>query len=292
MIRRSQQTHNARDEAHGTEGSVVGEDNAQTLTNKTLTEPIIEFVDIPTYGHVAEFMTGSWQGAPSANMLSWVGVGGSQYNSVCSIEARGTGAHPGMYIMPKGLGQVTIFGRGTQCCQFEVTGESTVLGALKVQQCGETSGVRTPVRLYARDVRNSGTGAAYWAGMHIYTDRGGDLDIETSDSTTNSRVGDMTLNSSGAVTITSGASTVAGTYDVDITSEDDVNIDSTTGDTNIDSTGGDVNIQGVAFKSGTGTPESAVTGNVGDLFIRTDGGAGTVLYVKESGTGNTGWAAK
>jgi hypothetical protein len=46
------------------------------------------------------------------------------------------------------------------------------------------------------------------------------------------------------------------------------------------------------YKRGTGTPESAVTGVVGDLFMRTDGGANTTLYVKESGTGNTGWIAK
>jgi hypothetical protein len=44
--------------------------------------------------------------------------------------------------------------------------------------------------------------------------------------------------------------------------------------------------------TGTGTPEGAVTAPVGTLFLRTDGGAGTTLYVKESGTGNTGWAAK
>jgi len=53
-----------------------------------------------------------------------------------------------------------------------------------------------------------------------------------------------------------------------------------------------ITFQGVALRVGTGTPESVVTGNVGDLFIRTDGGASTVLYVKESGTGNTGWIAK
>lgn len=35
-----------------------------------------------------------------------------------------------------------------------------------------------------------------------------------------------------------------------------------------------------------------MTANVGSLFLRTDGGSGTTLYVKESGTGNTGWAAK
>lgn len=43
---------------------------------------------------------------------------------------------------------------------------------------------------------------------------------------------------------------------------------------------------------GSGTPEAAVTATVGSLFMRTNGGAGTSLYVKESGSGNTGWVAK
>lgn len=43
---------------------------------------------------------------------------------------------------------------------------------------------------------------------------------------------------------------------------------------------------------GAGTPEGAVTAVVGCLYLRTDGGAGTSIYVKESGTGNTGWVAK
>lgn len=45
--------------------------------------------------------------------------------------------------------------------------------------------------------------------------------------------------------------------------------------------------------SGTGSPNGVVTGSVGDLYTRTDGGAGTTLYVKESGTAtNTGWVGK
>jgi len=44
--------------------------------------------------------------------------------------------------------------------------------------------------------------------------------------------------------------------------------------------------------SGTGSPEGFVTAPVGKLYTRTDGGAGTTLYVKESGTGNIGWVAK
>jgi hypothetical protein len=46
------------------------------------------------------------------------------------------------------------------------------------------------------------------------------------------------------------------------------------------------------IRSGAGTPEGAVTGIVGSVYLRNDGGAGTTLYIKESGTGNTGWVAK
>jgi len=45
-------------------------------------------------------------------------------------------------------------------------------------------------------------------------------------------------------------------------------------------------------KTGSGTPEGIVTAPVGSTYRRVDGGAGTALYVKESGTGNTGWVAK
>lgn len=44
--------------------------------------------------------------------------------------------------------------------------------------------------------------------------------------------------------------------------------------------------------SGTGDPEGAVTASVGSIFLRTNGGSGSTFYVKESGTGNTGWDAK
>lgn len=43
---------------------------------------------------------------------------------------------------------------------------------------------------------------------------------------------------------------------------------------------------------GTGSPESVVTAPVGSLWLRTNGGASTTLYVKESGTGTTGWVGK
>ncbi|TMV48301.1 hypothetical protein FE783_17410 [Paenibacillus mesophilus] len=43
---------------------------------------------------------------------------------------------------------------------------------------------------------------------------------------------------------------------------------------------------------GSGSPEGVVTAPVGSLFLRADGSPGSTLYVKESGVGNTGWAAK
>jgi hypothetical protein len=44
---------------------------------------------------------------------------------------------------------------------------------------------------------------------------------------------------------------------------------------------------------GAGDPTGVIVANVGSLYLRTDGGAGTVLWVKESGDGlATGWAAK
>jgi len=49
---------------------------------------------------------------------------------------------------------------------------------------------------------------------------------------------------------------------------------------------------GVNWSSGSGSPEGVLTAPIGSLYTRTDGGASTTLYVKESGTGNTGWIAK
>lgn len=52
------------------------------------------------------------------------------------------------------------------------------------------------------------------------------------------------------------------------------------------------NAGGVFWTTGSGSPEGAVTASVGSLYSRINGGAGTTLYVKESGAGNTGWVAK
>ncbi len=41
-----------------------------------------------------------------------------------------------------------------------------------------------------------------------------------------------------------------------------------------------------------GSPENNAAAAVGSIWFRVDGGTGTSFYVKESGTGSTGWIAK
>lgn len=48
----------------------------------------------------------------------------------------------------------------------------------------------------------------------------------------------------------------------------------------------------VRWTTGAGSPEGSLTAVVGSMYTRTDGGSSTTLYIKESGTGNTGWVAK
>lgn len=44
--------------------------------------------------------------------------------------------------------------------------------------------------------------------------------------------------------------------------------------------------------SGAGSPEGVLSAVVGSMYTRTDGGSGTTLYIKESGTSNNGWVVK
>ena len=48
----------------------------------------------------------------------------------------------------------------------------------------------------------------------------------------------------------------------------------------------------VIVTSGSGSPEGVVTAGVGSLYTNTGGSTSTTLYVKTSGSGNTGWTAK
>lgn len=47
-----------------------------------------------------------------------------------------------------------------------------------------------------------------------------------------------------------------------------------------------------AVTEGIGSPEGVETAGIGALYVNKNGGVNTTLYVKTSGTGNTGWTAK
>ena len=50
---------------------------------------------------------------------------------------------------------------------------------------------------------------------------------------------------------------------------------------------------GPTMLTGTGSPEGNVAAPIGSQYLRSDGGTGSTLYVKESGGGSaSGWAAK
>jgi hypothetical protein len=49
---------------------------------------------------------------------------------------------------------------------------------------------------------------------------------------------------------------------------------------------------GVAVRTGNAAPNEHVAGSPGDIYMYTGGGSGKTLWVKETGTGNTGWVAK
>jgi len=41
--------------------------------------------------------------------------------------------------------------------------------------------------------------------------------------------------------------------------------------------------------TGAGSPEGVVTANITQRYMDTSGVAGSILYIKQSGSGNTGW---
>lgn len=54
----------------------------------------------------------------------------------------------------------------------------------------------------------------------------------------------------------------------------------------------DGGLTGPTVTTGAGSPENVVTAPPGSMYTDTGGGAGTTLYIKESGSGDTGWIAK
>lgn len=130
------------------------------------------------------------------------------------------------------------------------------------------TGLTTFGGIYFRNVDNSN----YWAiGSNNAND---DLKFLRNNTTGN---GAATLNSNSEFII-NGAGVDQGDYKLQVFGNTFVT--------------GRITLGSVDIISGAGDPEGSVTAVVGSLYLRSDGSTSTTLYVKESGTGNTGWAAK
>jgi hypothetical protein len=53
-----------------------------------------------------------------------------------------------------------------------------------------------------------------------------------------------------------------------------------------------VTVNKCTVSAGVGSPEGVLTAIPGSIYMNSSGGAGTSLYVKQTGTGNTGWVGK
>lgn len=51
-----------------------------------------------------------------------------------------------------------------------------------------------------------------------------------------------------------------------------------------------ITVMGATILAGSVNPQNRITASVGALFLRRNGSADNVLFIKESGTGNTGWS--
>jgi len=75
----------------------------------------------------------------------------------------------------------------------------------------------------------------------------------------------------------SGGAYAARTTQFEVSGEGEIHFGSSGVDTN------------VSIRTGTGTPEGAVTAKISSIYLQSDGAAGNQFWIKESGTGNTGW---
>lgn len=156
----------------------------------------------------------------------------------------------------------------------------TYLNASKIQETGST------LQFVSGELRVNTNGAAIKIGGfdgYLYGSGSGTSKIQISNGNA-----DIAINGSNSINLQS-----AGTTRLNVAVGGDISV--STGDLKISGAGKAIVFAGngsVLWRCGAGTPEGAVTAPVGSLFTRTDGGASTTLYVKESGTGNTGWVAK
>jgi len=152
---------------------------------------------------------------------------------------------------------------------------------------------------WARDIVIRG-GYIYNAAYGVYLNRGGGVDISgvmfAYDSSGPASCTDIYIASTfDSFGVRLGVNTQSGTAHTYLSDPSSVGASGFTTPNNAkDLTAKTVHVGtgSAAIYSGSGAPEGIVTAGVGSIYLRKDGGAATTLYVKESGTGNTGWVAK
>lgn len=151
------------------------------------------------------------------------------------------------------------------------------------------------------DIYSGAGGKIQWQGRtRIESGSDGVISFRTSAAGNMSRVLFGTANSSGPALSFSGTTVQAtdGVGGLTAFSANTIELGNASDTTIARSGSGAVSIEGsniitaLTVMSGSGSPEGVVTAVVGRIYLRSDGGAGTTLYIKESGTGNTGWIAK
>jgi len=272
----------------------VNTSSAQTLTNKTLTAPTITSPTVS--GTVAG---GASYTAPTLTSPTVSGaIGGS-----ATWPAPGTigGTTPGA-ISGTTITATSSFVNGT--CQL-LSGAGSPEGVHTAPVCSRylrTDG-STGTTLY---IKESGVGNTGWVAVALssvsWTAPGtiGSGTPNTGAFTTLSATGQITSTlASGTAPLVIASTTKVSNLNGDLLDGADWSAPAAIGSTTPAAITGTTVQANSSFNAGTaatirwgtGSPEGVVTANVSSLFFRTDGSAGTVLYSKEAGTGNTGWVA-
>ena len=131
-------------------------------------------------------------------------------------------------------------------------------------------------------------------GNTLLTTLGGSLQIPNASTLQTTSRGDIAFPADGIVTLRNNASNDFSRLQFGGTTSSFPSLkrSTTTLEARLADDSGYAATQTLYDRFGSGSPESAVTAPVGAVYHRTDGGAGTSFYVKESGAGNTGWVAK
>jgi hypothetical protein len=257
--------------------------------------------------------------------------GGAHYNFLTNVAVVRPGADGikfltggvdntvlGSFVYDSGGNSVTNTAAGNQFIgsYFELADgyhiHSTVAQQLRIIGCRlressggiyiASAGTDGPFQISACSIKNASEGTANTTdGINIApsaTARGGIISgvVFTTTNANPMRYGVNIANSNAQRVVVSG---ISEGYQLTATSTFGTGAINDQGTNTIVSGGLDSNLRsfdklgnGVMRLTGTGTPEGAVTAPVGSTYHRSDGGAGTSFYVKESGSSNTGWVAK